>query len=496
MLEAQPTYGGAVRSASRRAPGLRARHVQLLLPAGGGLAGDPRPAASRSTACAGRTPRRCVGTPFRSGGWAELHRDRERTAAGSTRTTPGDGDAWLRLCAVWDRVGADAVDALMSPFPPVRRGAAALRRLPGPGALALLRAAARVRPSASRSASSAAAGPRCCSPATPRTATSPLELAGLRDLRPAAGDARPDRRLPGPRRRRRVARPGAGRPAGVPRRRGGLRHPGRAGRWSATAGPGRRAHRGRRDACAARGRCSPTSPPPPCTAAWCRGTTCRRAPATLMRRFRWDPGTVKVDWALSGPVPWADRAVGRPRARCTSRSRPRRSSRPAPGRRGRRTRAAVPARRADGHHRPDPGAGRRGVAVGLHARAAARHVRRRRRRRSPGAWDDGDDASGWPTGCRPGSRSTPPASATGCWPAGCSGRASCEARDANLVDGAVNGGTGALHQQLVLRPVPGSGGAETPVRGLYLASSSAHPGGGVHGACGANAAHAALRSGR
>jgi phytoene dehydrogenase-like protein len=71
-----------------------------------------------------------------------------------------------------------------------------------------------------------------------------------------------------------------------------------------------------------------------------------------------------------------------------------------------------------------------------------------------------------------------------------------QARDENLVNGAVNGGTGALGQQLVLRPVPGSGGARTPVRGLYLASSSAHPGGGVHGACGANAAHAALRGSR
>ena len=67
-------------------------------------------------------------------------------------------------------------------------------------------------------------------------------------------------------------------------------------------------------------------------------------------------------------------------------------------------------------------------------------------------------------------------------------------RDESLRGGALNGGTGALTQQLVLRPVPGLGGARTPVRGLYLASASAHPGGGVHGACGANAAHAALRA--
>ncbi|HEU5044105.1 MAG TPA: NAD(P)/FAD-dependent oxidoreductase, partial [Nocardioidaceae bacterium] len=68
-----------------------------------------------------------------------------------------------------------------------------------------------------------------------------------------------------------------------------------------------------------------------------------------------------------------------------------------------------------------------------------------------------------------------------------------EARDENLVGGAINGGTARLRQQLFLRPVPGLGRAETPVKGLYLASASAHPGGGVHGACGANAARAALR---
>jgi phytoene dehydrogenase-like protein len=64
--------------------------------------------------------------------------------------------------------------------------------------------------------------------------------------------------------------------------------------------------------------------------------------------------------------------------------------------------------------------------------------------------------------------------------------------DENLVNGALNGGTSNLHQQLVFRPVPGLGRAETPVKALYLASASAHPGGGVHGACGSNAARAAL----
>src|SRR5262249_37564686 len=71
-----------------------------------------------------------------------------------------------------------------------------------------------------------------------------------------------------------------------------------------------------------------------------------------------------------------------------------------------------------------------------------------------------------------------------------------EALDANLAGGALGGGTTALSQQAVFRPLPGLGRAETPIRGLYLASASAHPGGGVHGACGANAARAALAADR
>ena len=66
-----------------------------------------------------------------------------------------------------------------------------------------------------------------------------------------------------------------------------------------------------------------------------------------------------------------------------------------------------------------------------------------------------------------------------------------EAADANLVGGSVNQGTAQIHQQLVFRPVRGLARAETPIRGLYLCGASAHPGGGVHGAAGANAARAA-----
>jgi phytoene dehydrogenase-like protein len=67
-----------------------------------------------------------------------------------------------------------------------------------------------------------------------------------------------------------------------------------------------------------------------------------------------------------------------------------------------------------------------------------------------------------------------------------------EARDANLVGGAIGGGTAQLHQQLFLRPVPGLGRAETPVRGLDPPSASPHPGGGVHGAPATTAARAAV----
>src|SRR5207253_8252154 len=67
-----------------------------------------------------------------------------------------------------------------------------------------------------------------------------------------------------------------------------------------------------------------------------------------------------------------------------------------------------------------------------------------------------------------------------------------ERMDENLVGGDLGGGSARLTQQLFFRPVFPYFRYRTPVRGVYLASASAHPGAGVHGACGFNAAQAAL----
>jgi len=67
-----------------------------------------------------------------------------------------------------------------------------------------------------------------------------------------------------------------------------------------------------------------------------------------------------------------------------------------------------------------------------------------------------------------------------------------QALDANLLGGDLGGGTAAITNQLFLRPMFPYFRYRTPVRSLYLASSYAHPGAGVHGMCGFNAAAAVL----
>ncbi len=63
----------------------------------------------------------------------------------------------------------------------------------------------------------------------------------------------------------------------------------------------------------------------------------------------------------------------------------------------------------------------------------------------------------------------------------------------NLTGGNIFQGSMALHQLFMFRPVPGFAGYRTPIKGLYLCGAAAHPGGGVMGASGWNAAREMLR---
>ncbi|MDG2380646.1 MAG: NAD(P)/FAD-dependent oxidoreductase [Pirellulaceae bacterium] len=58
----------------------------------------------------------------------------------------------------------------------------------------------------------------------------------------------------------------------------------------------------------------------------------------------------------------------------------------------------------------------------------------------------------------------------------------------NIMQGAMN-----LNQLFCFRPIPGWADHCTPIRGLYLCGAASHPGGGVMGACGKNAAEQVLR---
>ena len=67
-----------------------------------------------------------------------------------------------------------------------------------------------------------------------------------------------------------------------------------------------------------------------------------------------------------------------------------------------------------------------------------------------------------------------------------------ERENPSMVGGDLGGGTFALDQQLFLRPSPRLVRGRTPIRGLYVAGASVHPGGGVHGVSGDAAARAVL----
>ena len=62
-----------------------------------------------------------------------------------------------------------------------------------------------------------------------------------------------------------------------------------------------------------------------------------------------------------------------------------------------------------------------------------------------------------------------------------------------LTGGNIMQGTMSLSSLSFMRPVPGYADYRTPVKGLYLCGAATHPGGGVMGACGYNAAREILK---
>jgi len=66
-------------------------------------------------------------------------------------------------------------------------------------------------------------------------------------------------------------------------------------------------------------------------------------------------------------------------------------------------------------------------------------------------------------------------------------------RTFNLTGGNIFQGSMGLAHMFFLRPAAGYADYRTPIRGLYLCGAATHPGGGVMGACGYNAAREMLR---
>ncbi|NUR09706.1 MAG: NAD(P)/FAD-dependent oxidoreductase, partial [Nocardioidaceae bacterium] len=138
LLEAQPTVGGAVRSAEDVREGFVHDTFSAFYPL---AAASPAFTALRLEDHGLRWVHApaVLGHPRQDGSWALLHRDREVTAASMAEGHPGDGEAWLAMCEEWDRIGEDVVGALVTPFPPVRHGLRALARLRSVGGLGFVR---------------------------------------------------------------------------------------------------------------------------------------------------------------------------------------------------------------------------------------------------------------------------------------------------------------------------------------------------------------------
>jgi phytoene dehydrogenase-like protein len=489
VLETQPEIGGAVRSDSAVHHGFVHDEFSSFYPLAVGSPTIRGLELERHGLRWEHAPA-VVGTPFTDGRWALLHHDRTRTAAGLDALSPGDGDAWLDLCRTWDRIGDDVVGALLSPFPPVRHGLGAALRLPRAGGMPLLRSLiSPVRAFVDQRFSGDGAKMLLAGNAAHADIGMDAPGSGLMGwLLVMLGQ-----HLGYP-----VPRGGAGMLSRALGRRleaqgGRVRTRTRADRIEVRGGRAVAVHTEHGDRVEARRAVIADVAAPHLYGGLVAWADLPADWRRKMAQFEWDPGTVKVDWALSGPIPWRSAPQEQPgtvhlaeSVDEVDRAMSQVSSHTVPDRPfvllGQMA-AADPSRAPEGgeavwaythvpqHTARDAGGEIRGSWDRADAESMADRMQRRIEEYAPGFGD------------RVLARRI-------------LGPRELAERDENLHNGALNGGTSGLHQQLVFRPVAGLGRAETPVRDLYLGSASAHPGGGVHGACGSNAARAALAHAR
>jgi phytoene dehydrogenase-like protein len=415
-----------------------------------------------------------------------LYRDAERTAAAMNAEQPGDGEAWMRLHHQWERIGEPLIAALLGPFPPVRATADLVRSAKGELWDLARRAVLPVRTFASEEFSGTfgpllLAGNALHADVAPEMAPSALLgwlLVGLGQTVgfpvPQGGSGRMTDALVG-----RMSAAGAelrlatpaegidvigGRAVGVRTPNGSIR--------------------ARRAVLAA------------CDAQLLYGSLLddhHLPPAFLARlgQFHRADATVKVNYALSSPVPWTDEqansagtvhladsvdeltvsaaqiAAGQIPARpflLVGQMTTADPTRSPPGTESLWTYTHIP-QNVRGDAADQIRTTGRLEAVALEA--FVERIEDRLEARAPGFRD------------RVVARHV-------------QGPGDLERENPSLIGGDIGGGTSQLHQQLIFRPVPGLARPSTPIDGLFLASASAHPGGSVHGACGANAAKAAL----
>ncbi|QHY99486.1 Phytoene desaturase (lycopene-forming) [Streptomyces sp. S4.7] len=486
VLEAQPEPGGAVRSDR----GVHPDYVSDLFSAFYPLAAASPIFADLELQREGfdwaRAPR-VLAHPLPDGRCAVLAQGAADTAANLDTFELGDGAAWLDLCATWNRLGPDIIRALFTPFPPVRAGVRLAARLRNAGGLRLARRLVlpvrRLGEEEFRGE-----GGRLLLAGNALHADLGPEAAGSGGFGWLMSMLGQTYGFPVP-----VGGAGALTASLVRRleRRGGVVRCGE--RVTEVVVRGGRAVGVR----------TQSGEPVPASRAVLADVG---APALYgelvdeahlpgqvlddLRRFQWDFATFKVDWALNGPVPWTA-----PEAATAG------TVHLADGVDGL-TRFAAQLSMGQVPDRPFLLFGQMTTAdatrspAGTESAWAYTHVPHRIKGDAgkdglTGTWDRREqeamadriesEVERWAPGFRSRIRArrllAPP---------------TLQSMDANLHGGAINSGTTAMHQQLVFRPAPGTGRPETPVKGLYLASAAAHPGGGVHGAPGANAARAAL----